>query len=102
MRMKLLNQIQTGKEVKPRRLTLYGVHGVGKSTYGAMAEQPIFIQTEDGLNDIACDKFPLATSYADVLAALSELYTQQHEYRTVVLDSLDWLERLIFADVCEK
>jgi hypothetical protein len=67
-----------------------------------MAEAPIFIQTEDGLTDIPCERFPLARQYGDVLAALGELYTDAHEYRTVVVDSLDWLERLIFAEVCAK
>ncbi|RMF71992.1 MAG: ATP-binding protein, partial [Acidobacteria bacterium] len=61
-----------------------------------------FIPTEDGLNDIDCERFPLATGYADVLGALSALYSEEHEYRTVVLDSLDWLERLIWAEVCAK
>ncbi len=100
--MKLLNQVRTGKEPRPRRLMLYGVHGVGKSTYGAMAERSIFIQTEDGLGDIECDKFPLARSYGDVVTALGELYAEKHDYRTVVVDSLDWLERLIWAEVCRK
>ncbi|RMF73509.1 MAG: ATP-binding protein, partial [Acidobacteria bacterium] len=61
-----------------------------------------FIPTEDGLNDIDCERFPLATGYADVLGALSALYGEEQEYRTVVLDSLDWLERLILAEVCAK
>jgi len=100
--MKLLNQIQRGRRVAPRRTLLYGVHGVGKSTFGSMAEQPVFIQTEDGLSNIECERFPLATQYANVIAALSELYTEQHDYRTVVVDSVDWLERLIWADVCQK
>jgi hypothetical protein len=100
--MKLLNQIQRGKTVAPRRTLVYGVHGVGKSTFGAMAEKPVFVQTEDGLGNIECERFPVAGQYADVIAALSELYTEAHEYRTVVVDSLDWLERLIFADVCQK
>jgi hypothetical protein len=100
--MKLLNQIQRGKTPAPRRTLVYGVHGVGKSTFGSMTEAPVFIQTEDGLGNIECERFPLAAQYADVIAALSELYTEPHEYRNVVLDSLDWLERLIFADVCKK
>jgi len=100
--MKLLNQIQRGRTPAPRRTLVYGVHGVGKSTFGSMAEAPVFIQTEDGLSNIECERFPLAVQYADVIAALAELYTEPHEYRTVVLDSLDWLERLIFADVCKK
>jgi hypothetical protein len=100
--MTLLQQIQKGRAAQPRRVLLYGVHGVGKSTFGAMAERPIFIQTEEGINDIETDRVPLATKYGDVLGALSALYTDEHDYQTVVIDSLDWLERLIWADVCAK
>ena len=100
--MKLLEQIQRGVVNVPRRTLLYGVHGVGKSTWGSMTEKPVFIQTEDGLANIDCERFPLAQAYSDVLAAIGELYTEPHEYRTVVVDSLDWLERLIWADVCRK
>ena len=100
--MKLLEQVQRGRIAAPRRTLLYGTHGIGKSTFGAMADAPIFIQTEDGLASIDCERLPLAEKYRDVLAALGALYTQPHEYRTVVVDSVDWLERLIFANVCEK
>lgn len=96
----LLKQIQRGRTQLPRRVMLYGTHGIGKSTFGAMAENPIFIATEDGLGDIACESFPLARSLGDVMAALETLYSGDHGYRTVVIDSLDWLERLIWADVC--
>jgi len=100
--MTALAQIQKGRAVMPRRVMLYGVHGVGKSTFGAMAEAPVFITTEEGTNDIDCDRFPLATRYADVLGSLSALYSEAHQYHTVVVDSLDWLERLIWAEVCQK
>ncbi len=100
--MNLLEQVQRGRVTAPRRTLVYGTHGVGKSTFGAMAEAPIFVQTEDGLAGIDCARLPLATRYSDVLTALGALYSEPHEYRTVVLDSLDWLERLIFADVCQK
>lgn len=100
--MTALSTIQRGRAQLPRRVLLYGVHGVGKSTFGAMAEKPIFIQTEEGINDLEVDRFPLATRYGDVLNALSALYTEEHDYQTVVIDSLDWLERLIFAEVCAK
>ena len=53
---------------------LFGVQGVGKSTFGASAPSPIFIPCEDGLNDIDCHRFPLAESFGDVLGAISELY----------------------------
>ena len=100
--MGLLQQIQHGKQPKPRRTFVYGVHGVGKSRFAASAPAPIFIQTEDGLGEIDCDRFPLAQSFDAALQALAELYTAEHPYRTVVVDSLDWLERLIHADVCQQ
>jgi hypothetical protein len=96
-----MQDIQRGKASAPRRTLLYGTAGIGKSTFASMAEAPIFVATEDGLGDISCDRFPLATKYADVVAALGALYTQPHEFRTVVIDSLDWLERLIWAKVCQ-
>ena len=100
--MSLLERIEKGRSRAPRRTLVYGVHGVGKSTFGAMAERPVFIQTEEGLADIECERFPLAGSLADALEALGALYTEEHEYGTVVIDSLDWLERLIWAEVCRK
>jgi len=81
---------------------LYGTHGIGKSTFGAMTPKPIFVQTEDGLGEIDCDRLPLAESFDQAIEALSELYSEKHPYRTVVVDSLDWLERLIWSDVCKK
>lgn len=95
-----LKSIVKGKVKKPRRTIIYGVHGVGKSTFGAMSNKPIFIQTEDGLDDIDCDRFPLCICVSDVLNAIGVLYNEKHDYKTVVIDSLDWLEQLIWAQVC--
>ncbi len=100
--MSLMEAIQRGKMPMPPRLMVYGTEGIGKSTLAANAPKPVFIQTEDGLGEIVCDKFPLATSVEDVLAALDELARAQHDYQTVVLDSLDWTERLIFDAVCRE
>lgn len=98
--MNLLSQVQVGKQSKPPRMVVHGIEGIGKSTLASESQAPIFIQTEDGLGEIDCVKFPLARSLDDVLKALGELYTEKHEYQTVVIDSLDWLERLVFDRVC--
>jgi len=100
--MSMFAKIQRGRQPMPPRVLLYGVEGIGKSTFGAQAPKPIFIQTEDGLNEIDCDKFPLATRYDEVVAALADLRREEHDYETVVIDSLDWLERLVFDKLCAE
>jgi len=100
--MGMLENIQTGKEQKPPRIMIYGSEGVGKSTFGASAPGAIFVQTEDGLGEINCKKFPLAHRVAEVLSELTALRDEPHDFQTVVIDSADWLERLIFDEVCRE
>jgi hypothetical protein len=100
--MGMLDNIQTGRESRPPRIMIYGSEGVGKSTFGASAPKPIFIQTEDGLGEIDCSKFPLAKTVSEILAELTALRDEQHDFQSVVIDSADWLERLIFEDVCRE
>jgi len=97
-----LQQIHQGRRHSPPRLLLYGTEGIGKSTTASQAPKPIFIPTEDGLDQIDCASFPLAKSLTDVRSALNALLHEQHDYETAVIDSVDWLERLIFDALCEQ
>jgi hypothetical protein len=99
--MSVLSTIVSGATPGPRRMLVYGTAGIGKSTFATCAPAPIVIQTEDGLNEIVTSKFPVAQSLDEVMQALAGLYSEPHEFRTVVIDSLDWLERLIWAKVCQ-
>ena len=100
--MSRLSTIHRGFRLMPPRLVIYGTEGIGKSTTAAQAPKPVFIPTEDGLSQIDCASFPLARSYREVIDALAALYQEEHDYQTVVLDSLDWLERLIWDEVCRQ
>ena len=77
------------------------MEGIGKSTFAANFPSPIFIQTEDGLGMIDCAKFPLAKSFDEVFQELVALETESNEFKTIVIDSLDWLERLIWDKVAQ-
>lgn len=84
---------------KPPIMTLHGTAGIGKTTFATQAPAPVVLRTEDGLGTISVDAFPIAQSWKDVVDALSALYTEQHEYKTVVIDSLSALEPLIWRQV---
>ena len=57
-----LSSIQKKAAMQAPRIMLYGVEGIGKTTFAAGAPSPIFIQTEDGLGSIDVPHFPLASS----------------------------------------
>lgn len=95
-------QILSGKRPKPRRILLYGQHGVGKSTWASQAPNALFLNVEDGLGDIDCTHTPRLSSFEDVVAAVSWLAGNAHPYQTVVVDTADWLEGLIFKTVARE
>jgi hypothetical protein len=97
-----LDSIKRSTGIKAPRVMIYGPHGLGKTTFGAGAPNPIFIITEDGLGRLEIDHFPLATSYDDVVGAISTLYSEDHTFNTAVIDSLDWLDNLIWQDINSK
>lgn len=97
-----LKSIKKNTALAAPRIMLYGVEGIGKTTFASQAPAPIFICTEDGLGSLQVDHFPLATNPADVLDAISSLVSENHNFQTVVLDSVDWLDNLIWQDVEAK
>ncbi len=95
-----LAQLTRANAPKPPRILIHGVAGVGKTTFASEANKPVFVQTEDGLGTLASAHFPLARTYEEVIEALAALYTEPHDFKTVVIDSVDWLEPLVWAKAC--
>lgn len=91
--------IQTGI-TKPPKVCIYGTHGVGKSTFAASCPAPIFIQTEDRLAHLRVKAFELSRTAEHVRQCLDWLLMEKHDYKTVVIDSIDWCDDLIVAEVC--
>lgn len=91
---------------KPSRVPIstliYGLEGIGKTTFAASAPKPVFIQTENGLTALPnVERFPLATDYDAVMSQLEELRKEAHDFQTLCIDSLDWFERLLWSKCCE-
>lgn len=94
-----LNRVVSGIQSKPAFVCIYGKEGVGKSTFGADAPSPIFIDAEEGTSRLDAKRLPDINSWSDVTASLDELLNSKHPYKTLVIDSLDKIERWLHASI---
>lgn len=96
-----LSAVKSGRLKRPKRVLLYGCHGVGKSTFAAGASAPVFIGEKDGTAQLDVERFPEPDSWVEILEAIEVLIGDDHGHKTVVLDTLDWMEPLCWEHVCK-
>jgi AAA domain len=87
------------------------VEGSGKTSFAANAPKPVFLMSkgETGLETLIdsgrlpeVPHFPEIQVWGDLLSAIEWLTGSEHDYRTVVLDTLNGFERLCFEFVCDR
>ncbi|NBU79782.1 MAG: ATP-binding protein [Sphingomonadaceae bacterium] len=95
-----LASISRTKRLRAPKIVIAGPGKIGKTTFAASAPNAIGILTEDGADAVDAAAFPLCQSLDDVYSAISTLINEEHDYQSVFLDSLDWLEPLLQQHVC--
>lgn len=91
--------VENTRREAPLRIVIHGKGGIGKSTLASQAPDTIFLCAEDGLENIdAKDVQPHPTTLEEVFSALDFVGTLDHA--TLAVDSLDWLEPIIWEYVC--
>jgi hypothetical protein len=94
-------KLNTGPRVQPRRVVIYGVHGVGKSSLAAQAPNHVFLDFEDGLNDIDCVSTERIRDWPTIDTTLQLLVHEPEVLQWVVIDTLDWMEQIIHQQVSD-
>lgn len=94
--------ITRGRVVLPPREVYVGQPGVGKSTLASRAPAPVFLPAEEGSDQLDVARLPRPASWEEALGYVLELGRERHEYKTFVVDTLDALEALATAYVCQK
>jgi hypothetical protein len=74
---------------------VYGPPGSGKTTFGASAGKAIIIDCENGAAHVQCHRTPYLAAWPEMQAWLDGIAAGDHNYETVVIDSIDWLLRRI-------
>lgn len=99
--MSLLKNVTKGKIAQPFSGVIYGIDGTGKSSFGAEMPSPLFLGAERGTANLDVSRLSVA-SFDEVLGVVKELTDSQHGFESLVIDSLDWLEPLVWERVVER
>jgi hypothetical protein len=91
-----LSNTTSGRVQRNYCLALYGPEGIGKSTFAADAPNPIFLCSESGTDQLDVNRFPVPETWPDVVVALNNLRLEKHDRKTLVIDTVDWLEPLAY------
>lgn len=94
-------QITSGKAMSPLRGIIYGDNGIGKTTFASSGKNPIIFDMEGNCGHIDAEKIRI-TNLDDVHDFLDDLLTQDHDYKTLVIDSLDSLQVLLTEKISQR
>ena len=103
--MALSDMVQKPKD-RALMATILGDAGMGKTRLAASFPKPIFVRAEDGMQSIPRDErpdaFPVLESVAQLWEQMTALIHEEHDYKTLVIDSVTALERMFGDDVLKR
>ena len=97
-----LSSLNRRSVVKPPIMIIYGTKGIGKTTMAAGAPNPVLLAIEDGVGLLDVPHWNNIASFGDVIEALGALYSEEHDRKTLIVDSLDWLEPLVWQEAAVR
>lgn len=108
-RRPLLSDVTTKGSGLPNRYILHASEKWGKTSFAAQTPKPIFVQSKgetglDPLIDAGLVKdtahFPEAQTWGELLDCVRVLLNDEHDYKTLAIDTLNGAERLCHEHVC--
>lgn len=107
----LLNKIRTAAPALPSRVFIHAPEKFGKSSVACFAPRPVFILTEGETGLLSLIEsgqvpetpyLPEARSFDDLTAYCKAILNDQHEYRSLVIDTSNGAERMLATKVLEE
>lgn len=91
-------QISRGIVPSAQKVVIYGVEGIGKSTFASCFPNPLFIDTEGSTKHMDVARLEAPKSWNELLQQISAVKAEK-PCQTLVIDTIDWAERLAAAHI---
>ncbi|WP_431770306.1 AAA family ATPase [Streptococcus gallolyticus] len=95
-------QITKGKRARAQKVVVYGPEGIGKSTFAAQFPETLFIDTEGSTDNMDVSRLDKPSSYTMLKNEIAWVKANPTVCKTLVIDTIDWAESLVIADVCAQ
>lgn len=95
-------EVISGKIEKAKKVVLYGPEGIGKSSLAAQFPSPIFVDTEGSTTELTVDRLKKPSSWTELNQQVDWVKGQAGRYKTLVIDTVDWAERLTIEFVTSR
>lgn len=92
--------ISRGVVETAKKVIVYGPEGIGKSTLASHFPRPLFLDVEGSTKAMNVDRVDGLTSWQQLRDTLHALHVGVYDYKTIVIDTADWAERLAIEYVC--
>lgn len=85
------------------KMLVYGDSGVGKTVFASTAPSPLFLDADKGMMSVqnVVDRIPI-DNWSDLQEAWTFIASGEHEYKTIVVDALNELQRIVMDSVIDK
>ena len=94
--------ITKGPKKTAIKVGVYGTEGVGKTTFTGRFPGVVFIDTEGSTNHMDVARFDQPKTLKEVKDQIQYVIDHPADFGTLAIDTVDWLERIIFNAVCEE
>lgn len=94
--------VTSGIVARPVKCCVYGVEGIGKSTFASKFPDPLFFDLDKGTARLNVKRVTDIQSWPQLMQSVEEVWKNPGLCRTLVIDTADAAERLCISHICAK
>ena len=98
----MVMNITKGIISRPVKAVIYGVEGIGKSTFASKFPDPLFFDLDRGSSRLDVKRVTDIQSWPQLNESIKEVYMNPSLCRTLVIDTADAAEQLCISYICDK